>query len=985
MSNSGPYRGQQRRRLAAKSAKHGAAGWVSIRHMVRPLFVAFAALVAPVFLRAAPPDESEFFEKSIRPVLAEHCYECHGPEKQKAELRLDSRAAVLKGGDLGAVVIPGKPEESSLIKSVRHEGDSKMPEKGEKLSDEQIAALTHWVKIGLPWPEHDGPKLSSQEQAARTHWAYQPIRSPQPPSSEKDSNPIDAFVHAKLAGTPFQAAPRASARALIRRATFDLTGLPPTAEELEAFVSESSDPSKSAAAYERLIDRLLASPRYGERWGRYWLDIARYADTKGYVFQEERRYPFAYTYRDWVIRAFNDDMPYDQFLVRQIAADHLGEGNSHLAAMGFLTLGRRFINNIHDIIDDRIDVLSRGTMALTTTCARCHDHKFDPITQKDYYALYGVFASSDEPGPGDQPLLDGARANDPDYLREKAKREAPIQELYAARGRDLNWLMLHLTGTPWLVPNSTVESLFESRFFTRKAKDELRDLRNKLVAVEISPNAPPRAPVLVDKPQPVTPRVFIRGKPDRPGEEVPRRFISVLAGGKPEPWTKGSGRLELGRAIASKENPLTARVFVNRVWAHHFGAGLVRTPGDFGVKGEPPTHPELLDWLASRFIEQGWSVKKLHRLIMLSATYQQSSDGSPEARETDPENRLLTHMNRRRLDFESTRDSLLKVAGQLDESIGGRAVEITTQPFAKRRSVYAFIDRQNLPGVFRTFDFASPDATSPQRHVTTVPQQALFMLNNPFVIEQARALVAKPEFQTTELSESQIQQLYRRIFSRPAEPAEVEASRQYLAAQLAQPPPSPDSPVWQYGYGGYDAATRKTSFTPLPHWTKYAWQGGPELPDKKLGWVLLNAHGGHTGRDAKHAAIRRWTAPRDAVVEIDSTLKRPEPQGDGVLARIVSSRSGELLQAVAAPGAVAEMKLARVEVKRGDAIDFIVECRADETSDSFHWAPMIRTSGTDWNATTGFGGTRPSPVTRLTAWEKYAQALLAANEFVFVD
>ena len=746
------------------------------------VIVAFLVIAGALRSWAIDPQQTEFFEKHVRPVLAERCYKCHGPEKQKAELRLDSRDALLKGSDAGPVVVPGKPEESVLIKAVRHEGDTKMPAKDEKLPEEQIAALTEWVKLGVPWPDHDAAKLTAQEEAARSHWSFQPVRAPEPPtvhdSKRWAQSPIDQFILSKLEAAGLEPAPLASRRVLIRRATFDLLGLPPTPEEVDAFEHDDAP-----GAFARLVERLLASPHYGERWGRYWLDVARYADTKGYVFQEERRYPFAYTYRDWVIQAFNEDMPYDQFVVRQIAADHLQEGPNSLAALGFLTLGRRFINNIHDIIDDRIDVVSRGMMGLTTTCARCHDHKFDPITQKDYYALYGIFASSTEPDLKDLPLLAGHESS-PEYERERAKGEEAIRGYYAQRALELGAVVSVQLQAPVFFAPETIETLFESRFFNRKARDELRELRNKLARAEINPNAPPRAMALVDKPVPVTPHVFLRGNPDRPGEEVPRRFVAVLAGGNPQPFQSGSGRLELARAIASRDNPLTARVMVNRVWAHHFGAGLVRTPSDFGVKGERPTHPELLDWLASRFVDEGWSVKKLHRVIMLSAAYQQASDGDSRSVQEDPENRLLTRMNRRRLDYEALRDSLLYVAGQLDARLNGPPVDITVGS-SKRRTVYAFIDRQNLPGVFRIFDFASPDATSPQRHVTTVPQQALFMLNSAFLFEQTRALVAGFDFPAVESGGEKVQQLYRRLFGRPAEPGEVQAGLAFIAAQEA--------------------------------------------------------------------------------------------------------------------------------------------------------------------------------------------------------
>ena len=951
---------------------------------MRWLLSGFLSFVACVQLaRSATPEQTEFFEKSVRPVLVEQCQKCHGPEKQKAELRLDSREALLKGSDAGPVVVLGKPEESSLIKSIRHEGDSKMPEKADKLSDEQIAALSEWVKMGLPWPANDTAKLSLQQQAAKTHWSFQPVLKIDPPvpgaaAKLAIQNPIDAFIAEKLAAAGLESAPPASRRALIRRASYDLIGLPPTFAEIASFESDTAP-----GAFERVVDRLLSSPHYGERWGRYWLDVARYADTKGYVFQEERKYPFAYVYRDWVVRALNDDMPYDQFLVRQIAADHLNEGPESLAALGFLTLGRRFINNIHDIIDDRIDVISRGTMALTTTCARCHDHKFDPISQKDYYALYGIFASSREPELQELPVLASATPH-PEYVKARAAREAAISEYRAKRGLEISYVHLQLQGSPAFFPEPVIQALFESRFFTRKARDELRDMRNKMAQVENGPNAPPRPPALFDKPRPVTPRVFVRGNASRPGEEVPRRFISVLAGGNPQPFQKGSGRLELARAIASKDNPLTARVIVNRVWALHFGAGLVRTPGDFGVKGEPPTHPELLDWLATWFVENGWSLKKLHRLVMASSAYQQSSDATRDAQLKDPENRLVSRMNRRRLDFEAFRDSLLAASGQLDGTIGGRSVDITS-PGAKRRSIYAFIDRQNLPGMFRTFDFASPDTTSVQRHLTTVPQQALFMMNHGFVLEQARALVDRPEFAKDAVGEAHIQQLYERIFSRRAEPNEVQAGLDFVAAQKSEPSIDEVGPVWQYGFGGYDETARTVSFTALPHFTKYAWQGSAKLPDPKLGWVMLNATGGHAGGDGRHAAIRRWTAPAAGTVSISGFVERPSKAGDGILARVVSRTKGELLKIAVEPGGKVEAKVDPVNVERGETIDFLVECRGNENSDSFNWSPLIRADGREWNAQPEFAGPPPPKPKPLSPWEKYAQVLLATNEFAFVD
>ncbi|HEY1342204.1 MAG TPA: PSD1 and planctomycete cytochrome C domain-containing protein, partial [Bryobacteraceae bacterium] len=714
-------------------------------------------------LRAAAADNPqavEFFEKHVRPLLVSKCQSCHGPKRQQGGLRLDSRAALLKGSDNGAVLAPGEPEKSLLVKAIRYDGDVQMPPKG-KLPDEAVAHLTAWVKMGAPWPGGDvvqTDKLSLPvAEVRRTHWAFRPVKKPVLPAvkdAARVKTPIDAFVLARLEAKEMTFAPAADRRTLIRRVTLDLHGLPPTPEEVAAFEAD-----RAPDAYARLVDRLLASPRYGERWGRHWLDVARYADSKGYVFQEERRYPFAYTYRDYVIRAFNEDLPYDQFVAQQIAADllPLGEDKRPLAALGYLTLGRRFLNNKADIIDDRIDVTMRGLQAMTVGCARCHDHKFDPIPQKDYYSLYGVFASCEE--PKELPLIGHPEqtAELAAFEKELAKRKAEVEK-YREEHKD------------------------ELAKGNRKFRDGLRALQKKVDQWQVTASsAPPRAMVLQDKPDPVTPRVFLRGNPRNPGSEVPRQFLEVVAGEKRQPFRQGSGRLELARAIADRDNPLTARVMVNRVWLHHFGAGLVRTPSDFGLRGEPPTHPELLDWLAATFVDDGWSIKKLHRLILLSNTYRQSGSDDPRLLQDDPDNRLLARMNRQRLDFEAMRDSLLAVAGRLDTTMGGRAVELTSAPFSGRRSVYGFIDRQNLPGLFRTFDFASPDTSTPQRYTTTVPQQALFLMNSPFVVEQARHFVQRADVAAQTEDKAKIDRMYRLAFGRAAESDEIALGLQYLA------------------------------------------------------------------------------------------------------------------------------------------------------------------------------------------------------------
>jgi hypothetical protein len=851
---------------------------------------AFACALIPAVAIAADPPKREhldFFENKVRPVLAEYCYSCHGPKKQNGGLRLDTAAGVKQGADDGPVV-GGDPAKSRLLRSVKRQGDYPMPPKA-VLPAEAAAAIEEWVKLGAPYP---GAAPQARAGDPAKHWAFQPVK--EPPVPKDSAHPVDAFVLAKLGDKGLSPAPWADRRTLIRRAYFDLIGLPPTAEEVEAFENDTSP-----QAWEKVVDKLLASPHYGERQARYWLDLARYADTKGYVFREDRNFPFAYTYRDYVIKSLNDDNPYDRFVIEQIAADklQLGADKTPLAAMAFLTVGRRFLNNQHDIIDDRIDVVTRGFMGLTVQCARCHDHKYDPISQKDYYSLYGVFASSVE--PKDLPLI-GEVKRTPEleaFEKDVVKREADIQAsvakrhtghvaklrsadgiadyltaYFAARGksidrigtfvreRDLNrfvfdrWrsfltaelkagspvyspLLAFADATPADYPKviaslgkdpkkpadpAVVKALTEAKpktlreaidavakvlavapptptdipladfdkIQTRADRDQLTDMRRKLDAFKAaSAFNPPRAMVLNDGPV-VEPHVFLRGNPGNRGPTVPRQAPAVIRCPDAKPFTDGSGRLELAKAIADPKNPLTARVMVNRIWLGHFGHGLVRTPSNFGLRADPPSHPELLDWLAVRFVRDGWSVKKLHRVVMTSATYQQASTVSPEAFRLDPENRLLSHQNRRRLDFEALRDSVLAAAGTLDRTPGGKAVDLFKTPFSTRRTIYGVVDRTNFPGTMRSFDVASPDQHSPQRFQTTVPQQALFLMNSPFVTAQAKALAARPDVASAATPDEKITRLYRITLGRSPTTTEAKLGRTFVAAAVPRSDPA---------------------------------------------------------------------------------------------------------------------------------------------------------------------------------------------------
>jgi len=1096
------------------------------------------------FAASAPtPEQIEFFEKHVRPVLADKCYSCHSAkaEKIKGGLLLDTREGSLKGGDSGPAVVPGNLEKSLLIMAVRGvDEDSAMPpKKADRLSPTQIADLEAWVKMGAPDPR-TGAAVSAKAvemDKARQHWAFKPVAKPAIPAVKNKAwvqTPLDAFVLAKLEEKGLKPSPAADKRTLIRRATFDLTGLPPTQKEVDDFLAD-----KSKDAFAKVVERLLKSEHYGERWGRYWLDVARYADTKGYLAGgEERRFPFSHTYRDYVIRAFNDDKPYDQFLREQIAADllPLGEDKSALAGLGYLTLGRRFLNNQNDIIDDRIDVVMRGTMALTVVCARCHDHKFDPIPTKDYYSLHGVFASSEE--PADRPLLgklDKSPAYD-EFMKEKAQIEVDIDKFvtgevekywkklrsqvgdyllaardgaqlknradidriagerkltpstvrdwitaldkrskqhdpvfapwfafaalpekeFAAKAKELAakfgansdaakplnpviakafaaappaslkqvadiyskvfadtdeaWRKAaEKTPAPKQLPEPEREQLRQvlyavnspanpsvdevKRVLARPLREGSARLRNKIEQLNWThPGAPARAMALVDKPRPGNSRVLVRGNPGNPGPEAPRQFLEVLSGPARLPFKQGSGRLELAQAIASRDNPLTARVFVNRVWGWHFGQAIVRTPSDFGVRTEAPVHLALLDFLAAGFMERGWSVKQLHRAILLSGTYQQASGENPRYASLDPGNNLLYRQNRRRLEFEAMRDTLLAAAGTLDLAMGGQPVDIAKEPFATRRTVYGFIDRQNLPAMFRTFDFANPDTSSPQRFATTVPQQALFMMNSPFVVEQARTLVGRHEFTDAKTDDQRVQAIHRLLLQRPADKDEAQLAQQFMQAQAARA--GAEKPLWQYGSGEFnEGAGHVIYFQRFTNFTKGTWHPDAKYPSATAGHVSVTATGGHPGNGPKLASVRRWTATTDGVVSIEGALNHSGNAGDGVRGRIVSGRRG-VLGTWSAFNKSADTKLPRLEVAAGETIDFIVDCLGATTNDSYRWAPVIRyiegdltvMMRTEFNAGKDFvvpgKNTGPLP---LSAWEKYAQVLLLSNEMVFVD
>ncbi len=876
-------------------------------------------------------DQVHFFESKVRPLLAEHCFECHNGKKKQGDLRLDRKQFVFEEGAAGIAVVPKKLDESRLWEVIQYdELDTQMPPTG-KLPESKIAILKTWIESGAYWPDEApaaavageaGIPLKADgsidfEKAIQHHWAYQTVTEPKIPTVEGVSSPIDRFIVIKLREKKLSLSEPASKQHLIRRLSFDVRGLPPSFQEVQDFENSTSE-----TAYAELVNRYLADPAYGQRWGRYWLDLARYADTKGYVFTENRFYPYSYTYRDYVIDAFNTDKPYDSFLLEQLAADHLGypENDPRLAALGFLTIGPRFLNRTPDIIDDRIDVVTRGLMGMTMGCSRCHDHKFDPLPTADYYSLYGVFNSCFEPklpplrgeldtnAPGHAEfsveltkrenvlkeyvqkthaeLLGKARAHLDDYFPAAVKSMGVLPadlELTPKHGERRDRLTLHWKNTilkmakannPVFIPSARLLALKGDQFTKQLPQilDELsadenipsiliealqkaelnskidvvnvyvnvlasvrdewkalkaedanatglidsgkekvrrvlfgegslsdldagetsplfeRDNRDKVTGFKkkidewyaTSPHAPPRSMVLLDKEKPTEPVVFVRGNIGRRGDRVPRRGPQILNPSSEAIFAETSGRKELAEQIASKQNPLTARVIVNRIWKYHFGTALVETTSDFGSRTASPVHRELLDYLAWSLMHQhNWSIKGLHREILNSKAWQQQSVDKPEARTVDSENQLYWKQNRQRLDFEAMRDAVLMVSGKIDLSVGGRPVNIETPPFPMRRTVYALIDRNNPSGLLRTFDFPSPNYSSPARSETTVPQQALFGMNSAFAQEMATA-VAERVRSAGSSPEEHARYLIELVYSRSATDGEVAVLQEFL-------------------------------------------------------------------------------------------------------------------------------------------------------------------------------------------------------------
>ena len=765
-----------------------------IMPQIRSTYLALLLLlrIGPAHLSAAPAESDiAFFEKSIRPLLTEHCLECHSTQagKRKGGLLLDSRIAIAQGGDSGPAIVPGKPDESRIVVAVRgHDADLRMPPK-KSLDSEKAELLAEWVRRGAPDPREETAKPRSHAGMSlaegRTFWSFKPVTRPPLPESPS-LNPVDHLVLAKLNSVSLVPAKRADRRTLIRRASYTLSGLPPSPEEVDAFLAD-----ESPSAFSDLVERLLANPAYGERWGRHWLDVVRYADTCGNA--SDYPVPQLRLYRDWVVSAFNADTPYDRFLRDQIAGDLLGNGSvadraSGIIATGYLALARRFAGKAgapHLTIEDTIDNLSKAMLGVTLSCARCHDHKFDPFTMKDYYALYGFFSSTRYPYPGAE---GDTKQSDFVPLMESSE----VEELIAPHRAAVTEMEKTIKNLEQQLKDRSSPDSSEEKPVTEELKKRIADAKKQLA--ELTANAPliRDAYAVAEAKEVGDARVQNRGEPKNLGATVRRGFPAVLGGMTLPENTSGSGRATLANWLTDSANPLTARVMVNRIWQHHFGRGLVATPNDFGKQGLPPANAELLDFLASEFVRGGWSVKAMHRLILNSETWQRASTPPPKAQSIDPLNALTSYHTRTRLDAESLRDTLLQLSGELrfgpapEHPFPARSTWKWTQhnPFSasydsKHRSLYLMQARLKKHPFLALFDGPDPSAATANRSLTTTPLQALFALNHPLIHETANAVAQRSA--ATQNPSERVAATYRILFQRSPDTSEHSIAAEFFS------------------------------------------------------------------------------------------------------------------------------------------------------------------------------------------------------------
>ena len=926
-------------------------------------------------------DELLTFEKHVRPILKAYCIDCHGAgDTLHGELDLRLRRFMERGGSSGAAIIAGQPALSPLVQRIK---SGEMPPLEKKVPPEKIATIERWIESGAralrdePLQLPAGIDITPEE---RAHWAYQPIHRVEPPGWGPDDRvrtAIDGFLLAKLRERGLAFSPDADRVTLIRRVAFDLTGLPPTVAEIAAFEHDSSP-----GAYEAMVQRYLDSPSYGERWGRHWLDVAGYAESEGNGNEDVPR-PYAYKYRDYVVRSLNSDKPFDRFVQEQLAGDELvpqpwsnlsEQQIEVLAATAFLRMGVDGTATgpddalvVNQVVADAIKIVGSSLLGLTVGCAQCHDHRYDPIPQEDYFRLRAIiepaFDASHWRRPGQRLIslytdADRAKANAVEAeaqqlqkaLDEKSAKfvaEAFAKELtkFPEDQREILRIAFDtaenmrtpdqaklVASNPSLKINGGV--LYQ---YNQAAADEIKKDQEQVNAKRAEKPAEDYVSVLNELPDvvPAT-HVHFRGDPRQPKQAVLPGDLTIAAqdGQRFELPVKDPARATTGRRLAyaqhlmNGQHPLTGRVLVNRIWLNHFGRGLVDPPGDFGALGHPPTHPELLDWLADEWYRLGWSLKKLHLLIMSSTAYRQSSTWTSQQLAVDRENALLGHFPLRRLDAESLRDRMLAVTGTLDRTMHGPSVpveddtvgQVVPKGESARRSLYLQVRRTKPVSFLAAFDAPVMTVNCEKREASTVAPQSLMLMNSDFVLKQSRLLAQKVRQETP-----------------------PDYGKDWLG---------PDSSIlrnsfedWQFGYGGYDEVSRRLrSFSVLPHWTGSAWQGSASLPDPTLSWVIVHATGGHTGNSPDYASVRRWTASENGSLRVAGALNHASENGDGVRGRLVSSRNG-LLGEWTVKNSNAVTEFSKILVERGDQIDFIVDCIENVTSDSYEWIVKLSLTG----------------------------------------
>jgi mono/diheme cytochrome c family protein len=961
--------------------------WLARQLGVWALLLALPAL--------ADPAKRITFEGNIRAILRAHCLDCHGAETEK-EGNLDLRLVrfALQGGDSGPALVPHDPDASRLVQRIR---DGEMPPGKGKVSSDELAQLEEWIRQGAPTqnPEPqtipDGLGVSTED---RQWWAFQPIRSPDLPFPILDPHlrrPADVLV-AKNLPAGVSLSPDAGRDILLKRLFFDLVGLPPTRDDIEHFLADTTPD-----AWERLIDRTLSSPQYGERWARHWLDVVGYADSEGGTPNDAPR-PFAYRYRDYVIDAFNGDLPFHQFITEQLAGDELagpivGDLSPRqvelLTATGYLRMAADGTGSGDDspearnqVVADTIKIVSTSLLGLSVACAQCHDHRYDPILQRDYYSLRAVL----------EPALDWQSWKPPqarlvslytDENRRKAReietqaqqmaveRQALLHRyLMEARQVQLNKFDEAIRGplraaldtpadkrTPeqqqLLAQNPSVQiepgTLYQ---YNQAAADDLKSFDQRIAEVRSQKPVEEFIHALVE---PVglgaMTRRFHRGDYRQPLETITPAVPTVLApenqsiplSGSAEKFSSSRRRLALARWLTGPDNPLTPRVLVNRFWMHHFGEGLVKTPADFGRLGTPPHQPDLLDWLALEFRTREWSLKQLHREILESTVYRQSSNRTSSLASSDPENRSLGRRPIVRLDAEILRDRVLATTGTLETTLHGPASPLTVDetgqviidPAQRRRTIYTTQKRSQPVALLQAFDAPVMQTNCEARSASTVATQSLMLMNGSFMLDQAY----------------QLSQRIRRE-SASGIPAP-------LASQLVSIGGQPLTPTWQFGFGSAQP-TADLPFHPLPHWTGSSWQGGPELPHGEVGWATLSAHGGHPGKNPGFATIRRFTSPIGGRLAVRGSLVHPSENGDGIRASVMVQGQALVAEWVARHAQV-QTNIDAIEVHAGQTVDFLVDCREHETSDSFGWEVVLaltRNDGTltEFSSTAGFHG-----------------------------